>query len=595
MAETTKAGNSRLKAVDKTPVQDEFLVPRPSYQYLVKRTVIEGRPKEPGVYFFGINKNGNPYDFWVCDPLYVEAETVDRETGWHCLQLKFLARKGKGRYEWLEWVMPLEHIGGRGDEVPKVLSRMGLKMSRKKRAEIPDYLSEYSSPERIVTSTRVAGWHSDSCFVLPGEVIGDDDVLFQESGATGRLYSQKGSLEDWKRNVAAYCQGNPVLILSVSLALAGTLLKKVSVNGGGVHLVGDSSTGKSLSQLVAASVWGDAERFKLSWKITPNALENEAQARSDTFIALDEIKESKPNAVQEMAYMLANGSGKATMTQTRESREVARWRILTLSSGEKSLAEHASLSGSPAHAGAELRMADVNSGTRKHLAFDDLHGMTGEVFWSTVRRSLSDQYGTAGPAFVRRLIEDQENRNLIEEFSECKAVMDAHNAQAGRVADRFAVIALAGELAIEYGIVPWETGTALNACKLLFDEWVAESGGGNSEDRQILTALADYIDTFGNSRFADATFNKPSSIAQELNGYFEIKDGNRIYMLTSAGMKAAVPGFKPGRISLALKEAGALITGGDGRPQRSVRIGDHGVKRVYTIIEEKIKAALEEK
>lgn len=60
------------------------------------------------------------------------------------------------------------------------------------------------------------------------------------------------------------------------------------------------------------------------------------------------------------------------------------------------------------------------------------------------------------------------------------------NAQAGRVADRFAVIALAGEMAIAYGLLPWAPGSALTDCQLLYGEWLARVGSGNAEDRQIL-------------------------------------------------------------------------------------------------------------
>ncbi|XFB08572.1 DUF927 domain-containing protein, partial [Azotobacter salinestris] len=143
----------------------------------------------------------------------------------------------------------------------------------------------------------------------------------------------------------------------------------VGVNGGGVHLVGDSSSGKSLAQLIGASVWGDPGVFAASWDMTKGGLEIEAASRNDTLLSLDEIKRADPRRVQEMAYALANGQGKGTMTREREGRAKLHWRLLTLSSGERSLSEHAAIGGNPGHAGAELRMVDVNAGTRTHRAF----------------------------------------------------------------------------------------------------------------------------------------------------------------------------------------------------------------------------------
>ena len=63
----------------------------------------------------------------------------------------------------------------------------------------------------------------------------------------------------------------------------------IGVLGGGVHLVGDSSSGKSLAQLIGSSVWGDPGVFAASWDMTKGGLEIEASSRNDTILPLDEI------------------------------------------------------------------------------------------------------------------------------------------------------------------------------------------------------------------------------------------------------------------------------------------------------------------
>lgn len=123
----------------------------------------------------------------------------------------------------------------------------------------------------------------------------------------------RGDLERWKTEVATKCAGNPVLTLAVGCALAGPLLSLVGVLGGGVHLVGDSSSGKSLAQLIGSSVWGDPGIFAASWDMTKGGLEIEASGCNDTMLPLDENKRADPKRVQEMAYSLANGQGKGTM------------------------------------------------------------------------------------------------------------------------------------------------------------------------------------------------------------------------------------------------------------------------------------------
>lgn len=102
------------------------------------------------------------------------------------------------------------------------------------------------------------------------------------------------------------------------LCASRALLSLLRVNGGGVHLVGDSSSGKSLAQLIAASVWGNPEIFAASWDLSKGGLEIEASSRNDIRLSLDEIKRADPRRVREMAYALANGQGKGTMTRERE-------------------------------------------------------------------------------------------------------------------------------------------------------------------------------------------------------------------------------------------------------------------------------------
>ena len=67
---------------------------------------------------------------------------------------------------------------------------------------------------------------------------------------------------------------------------------------------------------------------------------------------------------------------------------------------------------------------------------------------------------------------------LVNDFADMRALFGMASAQAGRVADRFAVMALACEMAIAYGLLPWAKGSALQDCQTLYSEWIAKEGGG---------------------------------------------------------------------------------------------------------------------
>lgn len=73
---------------------------------------------------------------------------------------------------------------------------------------------------------------------------------------------------------------------------------------------------------VAASVT-DGEMG--SWRTTDNALEAIAERHNDNCLLLDEISQCDPDAVAQVAYMLANGKGKSRSTKTGGSRRISGW------------------------------------------------------------------------------------------------------------------------------------------------------------------------------------------------------------------------------------------------------------------------------
>lgn len=558
----------------------------------------KGRRLKPGVYWHGFKRSAadddgdddkadRPItDEWIATPVTVAARTTNSDDGSEGRFLRLLTDSGPK-----EWIIPMEVFGGSGEDARRTLFGMGVIIALKKRGQFMEYLLDQRPAEVFATTCR-PGWHESGAFVLPGRTIGSDKVRYQASAKGQNLFSVRGSLDGWKVEVAAKCEGNPVLTLAIGCALAGPLLSLVGVLGGGVHLVGDSSSGKSLAQLIGSSVWGDPGIFAASWDMTKGGLEIEASSRNDTMLPLDEIKRADPKRVQEMAYSLANGQGKGTMTRDREARGKLSWRLLALSSGERSLSEHAAISGNAAHAGAELRMVDVNTGTRTHRAFDELHGLEGADFHRQLTVAVGANHGHIGPAFVEKLLASDDRPGLLEDFAGIRAQFVEDNAQAGRVADRFAVIALAGEMAIAYGLLPWTPGTALADCQLLYGEWLSRVGSGNAEDRQILAGILDFIDKHGSSRFSDVNDQTPDAKVFNRAGYWKVSGGKQLYLFNKSALIEAAHGYGLSRIVKALDGASAIAERGGDRKRhaKKYRVPGGGSPWLYVIDPEALES-----
>lgn len=579
-------------------------IERPSFRVYEEWTEIDGAKYAPGVWLHTIkagDDGGVPVDTRICAPLHVVAKTFNVEEGRTGLLLRFT--NSTTRRE-TEWVMPMRYLAGKADKLLEILMEMGLEVAHRQRPAVQEYIaSRQSVSERLETMSRPGWYEGDanplSCFVLPDGAIGRADVVWQDSGKVPSPFTRRGSLEGWQRDVAPLCAGNHVLVLAVGTALAGPLLRPLNIQGGGIHLVGDSSSGKSLAQLLAASVWSAPERFAGSWDVTPGGLEIDAASRNDTVLILDEIKRANAKRVQEMAYSLANGVGRSTMTRERESRARLTWRVLTLSSGERSLAEHAAIAGDTAHAGAELRMVDVDAGRRAFKAFDDTHGMDGATFHKRLGDNLHEHHGHLGRAFVQRLVQEGDHESLKARRDAIRAEFPDHHPQAGRVADRFTAIALAVEVAIGWGLLPWQAGTGLASCRRLYGEWLASFGRMGAEDRQILTGLHDFLQVHGDSRMSDI---RSTGIADVRNraGYYEFVPGdsgetNRLALLHSKALAEAAPGFSLKRITQALVEYDILRVSESGKDlTRLYRLPSGGRGRFYVIDTERLQTAIEQ-
>lgn len=295
-----------------------------------------------GIYREVQGKDGTSDWVWLCSPLRVLALPRDRSgTGWGRL-VEVVDPDGNPH----RWAIPARMFAGDGAELRAGLLDRGLNIAsdRSSRAALSDLLQRWQPTARALAADRL-GWADEACgaFICgDGHVIGAADVVYQQedtsAAAAAAEMKPAGSLDDWREMVAALCAGNNLMVAAGSLAFAGSLLEPLGLDGGGIHLRGASSRGKSTVQRVAVSVWG-SPRFLHSWRATANGLEGVAAASNGSLLALDELGEISGRDAGNAAYMLANGAGKARADRSGAARPARRWRAAVLSSGEISLAD----------------------------------------------------------------------------------------------------------------------------------------------------------------------------------------------------------------------------------------------------------------
>ena len=557
-------------------------------------TAADGSKYKAGVWHFGIkpSKGDNPptlVQSWICSPLHVDAVTFDNTGANFGRLLRFRNTLGK----WKTWAMPMEMLRGDASDLRGVLLSMGVHLdpSATGRTMLAMYLQS-QVPQRQMEAVMQTGWAGGQfkAYALPDTVIGPKAarVTFQSESKGKDEYTQRGTLESWQQGIAAPAVGNPLLVMALSAAFAGPVLALVGVESGGLHLIGDSSTGKTTALQAAASVWG-GDNFRRSWRTTANGVEGVAALFNDCLLALDEISECDPRDVGEVVYMLGNGVGKQRASRTGTARSVHRWRSSVISTGERSIATSMAEAGQRVKAGQAVRLLDIPA-QRRFGAWDDLHHHNnGPAFSDALKRASLASYGTAGRAFLEKLTRDTDN--LAERLEGIKTQLmksqQSGDGQPARAAARLAVLALAGELAMAYGITTWQEGEATKAAAVGFDAWLSLRGEatGNAEHHQITQAVLDFIDRHGESRFSDASGpldDRQQAMVRDRAGWWQSVGDGKEYLFTTSGMREALKGFDFDRALKVLRLAGLMDAPTSGKASKSKRIHGRFV-RVYVV------------
>jgi putative DNA primase/helicase len=185
-----------------------------------------------------------------------------------------------------------------------------------------------------------------------------------------------------------------------------------------------------------------------------------------------------------------------------------------------------------------------------------------------IKNAACTFYGTAGPAFLEGIVAEGLDaiaaalHQAQKKFRSNAEIVPADaNGQVLRVADRFSLVAFAGELAIGLGIVPWPAGAVLTAAQRLFVAWLDQRGG--IEPAEILAGIEQvkkFIEQYGSSRF-DPSDGTDRPVHDRL-GWRKGEGQEQEWLIPPAVWKDPVcRGHNPTLVARSLAERGMLARG----------------------------------
>lgn len=389
--------------------------------------------------------------------------------------------KNQGYSSLLEWedidgnthqeIISQADLEGEAKDVRRMLADGGLRL--KSKSGSIDYLIDYlrsCAPDRRFIIVDRLGWHKNKdgklFFALKDKVIGQsqEEIIFNSTAPDEALPALEvsGTAEEWRDNVANLCNYSTRATLGVCMAFAAPMARLLDVPTFGIHLKDKTSRGKSTVACIASSVYGRFSSYKKSWQGTQTGMEGLAYNYNDLLLPLDEISNIDPKDVSNVIYAIGNEVDKNRGAKNGLNRTTKTWREVVLSTGEETVTEMLRKANLKAQAGLEVRMPSINA-----QATDDEEmgvnesfpaGYNAQSYKELLEGNCKKYHGAVFERWIEFLI-TLDPDNLREEYTRFRdSFIQEYRPtnQNRRIANNFAFVAFAGELATGAGLTGWE-------------------------------------------------------------------------------------------------------------------------------------------
>jgi hypothetical protein len=280
-----------------------------------------------------------------------------------------------------------------------------------------------------------------------------------------------------------------------------------------------------------------------SWRTTPLAAEKRLNLVNGILVVFDETRTAKPETVDHLLYQLPMNRGASRNAPWPSGLP---WSTVVLSTGEQPALSFTS------HQGAAARVLSVS---RPPFPGGDRVGIDA----CAVRDGVNEHFGHAGPSFVQHLRAADE-ATLRKRHADLIPQVAGSGDLAGRRAPLLAAHVLAGQLAREWGLLPFEPPSAT--------DWQAAFQTAEETDNRgemALNIVRELVASHG-----QALWN-PVSLAQEPNAgwigrYIEHERGRTVALLPQQlRAQLARAGYDLDAVLPAWREDGVILRVGDDR------------------------------
>lgn len=310
------------------------------------------------------------------------------------------------------------------------LANTGIEVNENNAKELITYIADILAinTEKIPCNKAIThlGWVEKDFIPFTEDYKFDGDRSFESVFKDVHI---KGDYKLWKEKVAELRNESETLHFIIASSFASVLIELLHINPFIVHLWGKSGTGKSVTLIVAMSIWGNPKIGHLVKNLNST---NVGMERLSAFLnnipfAGDELQaiKNKYSDFNELIYKLTQGEGKSRGTVDGGIAEQLKWNCAFLTTGEEPITSEFSKEG------VKNRVIEIED---NNTIIEN---------GKEVVNFLVNNYGFAGKEFVENLPSVEE---LQKRHTEIFNKLNERYKSTGKQTNAIATVLLADEL-----------------------------------------------------------------------------------------------------------------------------------------------------
>ena len=228
------------------------------------------------------------------------------------------------------------------------LANRGIEVNSENAKNLVSYLAdviELNNLEIIEGITHL-GWVNKDFVPYTTKYKYDGDIAYKN---VFEAVTEKGNYEKWKNKMIEMRKKSRTLRFLMASSFASPLIKIFQINPFIVHIWGKSSNGKTVAQMICASIWGNPAKGKLlsSLDTTKVASERLCNFLKNMPLILDELQitKTKYKTYDTLIYELTEGKGRDRGTVDGGLTDTTEWDNIIIISGEEPITGFSSKEG----------------------------------------------------------------------------------------------------------------------------------------------------------------------------------------------------------------------------------------------------------